>query len=81
VAREAERRLIGRNGAAPGNGRPRRLPEEALVDELLADPVAWFELEKPVLVAASIQARAENRRVLASELSQVVARLERAVTG
>jgi hypothetical protein len=53
------------------------LPDLAVVDELLADPISWFAAEKPVLTAVVAQARVENRRVLASELTQVLGRLER----
>jgi hypothetical protein len=78
LAREAERRLAGQRGAAPCPARIRRLPTGVDLDRLLPDPQAWFDRERPVLVAVAAQARAEKRRVLASELAQVIGRLERA---
>jgi len=78
LAREAERRLAGERGTAPSAARTRRLPTGVDLDRLLPDPQAWFDRERPILVAAAAQARTEKRRVLASELAQVIGRLERA---
>src|SRR6266508_579870 len=79
LAREAERWLTGQGVAAVGGGRSRRLPDDIVVDELRTDPAGWVEAERHILHAVVAQARTENRRVLSSELSQVLARLERAV--
>jgi DNA-binding SARP family transcriptional activator len=78
VAREAESRLTGLTPPVSGNGRSRRLPDEAVVGELLADPAGWLRTERPVLRAVVAQTQAESRRVLSSELAQVLGRLERA---
>jgi DNA-binding SARP family transcriptional activator len=77
LAREAEGRLAGDGRGQPVAGRPRRLPAGVDVDRLLADPRGWFERERPVLSAVVTQAHGEKRGVLASELAQVITRLER----
>jgi DNA-binding SARP family transcriptional activator len=74
LAREAERRLAKEGWALPAADRPRRLPAGVNIERLLADPWSWFEQERPVLEAVAVQARAERRSVLASELAQAVSR-------
>jgi hypothetical protein len=49
------------------------------VAALLIDARSWFRRERPALIAITAQARSENRRVLASELAQVISRLEHAL--
>jgi DNA-binding SARP family transcriptional activator len=79
LAREVERRLARHGEVAPVTGRSRRLPAGVDLERLLADPVSWFEHERPILSAVATHARAERRTVLASELTQVISRLDYAV--
>ncbi len=79
LAREAERRLVDRGRTGSASATSRRLPDPELLDDLLSDPIGWFEAERPILDTVVTQAKAENRRVLASELGQVLGRLERLV--
>jgi len=75
LAGEAYRRLAGHGFIGAGEGCLQRLPDQATVDALLADPLAWFESERAVLRAAVAQGRAQDH-ILAAALGQVCERLE-----
>jgi DNA-binding SARP family transcriptional activator len=75
LAGEAHRRLAGHRFSGSGDVCLQRLPDQATVDALLADPLAWFEAERPVLRAVIAQGRAQDH-VLAAALGQMCERLE-----
>jgi len=74
LAAEALARLTGQVVDTAGEACPAQLPERASADALLADPLAWFRSERPVLEAACAQAHAEGH-VLAPQLSRVIGSL------
>ncbi|GII77355.1 SARP family transcriptional regulator [Sphaerisporangium rufum] len=70
LAQEADAHLACVRRHAPVRGRaPRWPPPPAVQDKLLADPPAWFDAERPGLVAAVGQAAAHGHDELAWELA------------
>jgi tetratricopeptide (TPR) repeat protein/transcriptional regulator with XRE-family HTH domain len=72
--------LIGEGNVAAG-----WRPEQAVADELLADPLAWLEAEQAGLLSAIAQASAPDRATFSAEaagpLAETAWRLAGAVTG
>jgi DNA-binding SARP family transcriptional activator len=75
LAWEAHRRLAGQSQEMIRCARS-RLPDDATVDALLTDPLAWFESERPVLSAVVAQAHAERQHAVAAQLATVLGRLD-----
>jgi DNA-binding SARP family transcriptional activator len=56
LVEEAHRRMYGGDYTVLHGAGPRWQPDERYLEELLRDPLAWFEAERPALLAAIRQA-------------------------
>ena len=73
LAEEADNRFTGGSLAAGHGDAARWRGDPGLADELLADPLAWFETERPALTAAVAQAGREGWSELAWDLASSMA--------
>ncbi len=73
LAYQADQRLVSNAFGVVLGASPRWRPDPLTVDRLVADPLAWFEAERPAMVAAVGQARAEGLDELACGLTGALA--------